>query len=469
MISTVASWELRRLYRDRRVVGLAATLVLLALVVGGMGWTREQGARTEVRQALEANRRDWVEQGEKSPHAAAHYGQVLARPRSPLVFLVPGVDPFTGVTLRLEAHARHVPAARPAGEDTGLGRFGLLSPALLVEVLAPLVLVLLGFATVAGDRENGTLRQLLATGASPGSLVAGKTLGLLLAGIGTAVLPFLGLVVLSLATGDSGGDLLRSGLLILAWGLYLLTWMVVTVAVSAWSRRSHVALVTLVGLWLLTVVMAPRVASEWGRHRAPPESPVARARELEAQTREGRKERKKAYLAEVLERYSVGSKEELPVNFDALWLQAMEEYDNALFDQDLGRLRGRFQVHDRTAGIWSWVSPTLAVQRLARAAAGTDRLHMEHFSDAAEGYRRQIVEALNRAMAEGSRTGDWKYQTGKELWSSLPPFEYHPPSAREALAPRLPEALALLAWLLVSAGGLVQASRRLRGGGEVGR
>ncbi|MDT1893904.1 ABC transporter permease subunit, partial [Acinetobacter baumannii] len=57
-------------------------------------------------------------------------------------------------------------------------RFGQLTPAFVLQVLAPLLLVFFGHAGVARERESGTLRILLAQGVRSRQLVLGKFLAL---------------------------------------------------------------------------------------------------------------------------------------------------------------------------------------------------------------------------------------------------------------------------------------------------
>ena len=53
-----------------------------------------------------------------------------------------------------------------------------MSAGFVLQLLIPLFVILLAFGAFAGERENGTLRQLLAAGARPSGLAAGKALGL---------------------------------------------------------------------------------------------------------------------------------------------------------------------------------------------------------------------------------------------------------------------------------------------------
>jgi ABC-2 type transport system permease protein len=50
---------------------------------------------------------------------------------------------------------------------TSLQRFSPLSMAFGLQILVPLLIVLLAFSAFTGERERGTLRQLLSIGVQP--------------------------------------------------------------------------------------------------------------------------------------------------------------------------------------------------------------------------------------------------------------------------------------------------------------
>jgi ABC-2 type transport system permease protein len=112
-----------------------------------------------------------------------------------------GIDPYVGVAAWLEAHKQNEFAYRPAQDRTAVQRFGELSGANAFLVLLPLFVVMIAFSSFSGERENGTLRQLLSLGVRPRDLLVGKALGLAGA-LGLVVVPaaIVGVVCLSLTS-----------------------------------------------------------------------------------------------------------------------------------------------------------------------------------------------------------------------------------------------------------------------------
>jgi ABC-2 type transport system permease protein len=109
--------------------------------------------------AAQATRAQCLNQEKKNPHSAAHDGVYAFKPKSPLAIVDTGIDPYMGVAVWLEAHKQNEFKYRPAQDRTAVQRFGEMTAAEVLQVLAPLFIVLMTFAAFAGEREQGTLRQ----------------------------------------------------------------------------------------------------------------------------------------------------------------------------------------------------------------------------------------------------------------------------------------------------------------------
>ena len=120
----------------------------------------------------------WLQQGPRHPHDAAEQGMHVFKPEPPLAVLDPGIEPFVGSTVWLQAHRQSELKFRPAQDATGLQRFGELSPAWILQVLLPLIIIVIGFNAVSGERERGTLRQLLSIGVPTRSFLLERRLRL---------------------------------------------------------------------------------------------------------------------------------------------------------------------------------------------------------------------------------------------------------------------------------------------------
>jgi len=459
--------ELRRGPRGRLLAALMAVLMGVALVGGAVQYERGHQERDA---AQDADRSLWNSQGEKDAHSAAHFGQWAFKPPSLLALADPGVDAYSGGAVWMEAHKRNEMQFRPARDSGVTARMGGLTLAFVLQAVLPLVIIVLGFNALSGERERGTLRQLLGQGVTPQALALGKGLALL-RGLAWLLLPLAALLVLSgallAASGQGAGAVQRA----LAWvgghTLYLAGFVALTLAVSALARSSRAALVTLLALWLLATFVAPRVMTEVARSSvALPSAQEFRERiSAERAKTFGHDETHPAfaaYKAELLAQYKVQRVEDLPLNFRGLALRRDDEMGYSIYDRLFGELDAAITQQDVLRQAPGALLPLLAMQPLSMALAGTDTRHHRHFAQAAEAHRRVIQTMTSEDLIRNQRYGDTAYVSPAALWAKVPPFDYPPPSAAWALRGVWGALGLLLGWVLLSTTLAAVAVRRLR-------
>jgi len=458
--------ELRGITRDGRF--RTAAVVVLALLVAAVtfGLHTARLAEAEREAAQQAAEESWLSQGEKNPHVAAHYGKYVFKPPGVLAFFDPGVDAYLGVTLKLEAHRQHLPHDAAAQDASALQRFGQLSPAAVLQLFVPLMLIALGFGAWTAEREGGTLRLLAATGVPPQRLLTGKALGLAVAlgmVLGLPMLAGLGYAVVA-------GEGLRAGLIATIYGVYFAVYLGVVLFISARVATSQRALIALVAFWGVTCLVAPRVVAEISTLAAPLPSPAAFAQELSHSLTDGlpgtqgREARVEAIAAEMLQREGFEGAETL---MDDAMLQGIELAAEAAFeaevlDHHVGGLLAELAWQERVAQWGAVASPLLALRSLSAALAGTDFAHHHAFQAQAETYRRQLVAMLNAELARRGGDDVWRYRAGRELWARAPVFEHLPPGLGDVLASQRVALGVLFGWLALVAFGAARAARRIR-------
>ena len=468
MTRRIARKEFTDLIRDGRFRFSALMVGSLLLVSLGAGWVEVRSARAQLEAAQATARDHWDSQGDKNPHSAAHYGIYAFKPRLPLAFIDQGVDPWTGTSVWLEAHRQNDFLMRPAQDAIGAQRFGTLTAAGVLQHLVPLLIILLAFGALAGEREQGTLRQVLASGVTRKDLLVGKALGVSIA-LGLLVLPAAFLGAGALVVGSTAAESLvgRAVVLGFVYFAYFAAFIAAALAVSAWVRSARVALVALLAIWVLNGLVAPRVAvdlSDW-LHPAPTAFEFARTVEREMSTGvEGLQPPDRADItSRLLEEHGVETVEELPVNLSGITLQASEEFGNAIYDRNYGALWDTFERQSRVHESLAIVAPLLAVRALSMGLAGTDVEQHRRFATAAEMYRRDLMRRMNGDLAENSRTGE-TYLAGDELWESVPPLQYEAPTLAWVLGNRSLSLAMLGLWLLAAVFAATSGARR----GEVG-
>ena len=459
--------ELRRDPRGRVLAVLVGLLMLLALVSGALQFERGHGERDA---AQAADQTLWRSQGDKDPHGAAHFGQWAFKPPSLLALADPGVDAYSGGAVWMEAHKRNEMQFRPARDAGVSARMGGLTLAFVLQAVLPLVIIVLGFNAFSGERERGTLRQLLGQGTTPWQLAVGKMCALA-CGLGWLLLPLAALLALCgawLAEPGQGGQAAARAF---GWtaghALYLAGFVALTVAVSALAPSSRAALVSLLALWLLLSFVAPRVMTEVARSAVPlPSAQDFRERISAERTKTfGHDENHPAFAAyksELLKQYGVQKVEDLPLNFRGLALRRDDEAGYAIHDRLFGELEWSIDRQDLLRAAPGAVLPLLAMQPWSMALAGTDTRAHRHFAQAAEQHRRVIQTITSEDLIRNARYGDTRYVSPAALWAKVPPFEYAPPSAAWALAGTGPALGGLLLWLLLTGVFAAWSSRRLR-------
>ena len=218
--------------------------------------------------------------GEKNPHVAAHYGTHVFAPATVATAIDPGVSPYLGRSVKIEAHKRNLASHSQAPDSGGAQRMGEFSVASVLLLLVPLLLVALGYGMWSHERERGTLRQVMSTGVSRQPLLLGKSLALALVLAGLMVPA--GIIILSVLWSLSGGDgntLLRLGILALGYGAYFTIFGALTLFASAVAKSSR-GVVTLVGLWGAFCLIVPRVATEVASRAEPLPSQGQLARDV---------------------------------------------------------------------------------------------------------------------------------------------------------------------------------------------
>jgi ABC-2 type transport system permease protein len=460
IVTTVC--ELRQTWRDGRArVALIALLALFAMTLVA-GWAQQSRYDNDVRAAASADRRIWEQQGARNPHSVAHFGQYAFKPAGALTLFDPGMTPWLGTALWMEAHYQNTAAYRSREDQAAPPLIANLSAAFVLQYLAPLLLIFLGYALVARERERQTLKLALANGASVRAWTGGKLLALAVIA-GVLWLPSWLLVLL----GESADDRLRSLSLVAVYGVYLLMLCTLVIAVSAWASTARGALLALLCGWVLMALVIPRGAAVVAERIAPSTDAAQYWRDVRTAMKQGidghdaADAREKALLERTLAEYGVTREEDLPVSFAGIALQAGEEHGNEVFDHFYGQLQAAERRQRTVLRVASLLSPWITVRGLSAGIAGTDTDHHTHYTRAAEEYRRQLQRFLNADMTRHGKGKDFDYQSDPELWRQTPVFSYQTPALKAVGGAYLPDVLLLLGWLAASLAILSLAMRKL--------
>ncbi|MFY9351079.1 DUF3526 domain-containing protein [Sphingobium sp.] len=458
--SAIARKDWREFVRDRRLLVMAALMVLLSLAAVMTAYARVAAYEADRVATERRDRVTWESQGERNPHSVAHFATWALRPLTPLAVLEPGVTPYAGAAIWMEAHNQNGARARAIDDAAIAFDLGTFSVAWVLQTIVPLLIFVIAAGLVARERERGTLALLLIGGADARGLLPRKLGGLARIALLLAAPVLAAGIAAALLAGAV--DPLRLALWTLAYILFFGIVATAAVAVSALARTVSGAMLILIGLWCVAVLLAPRAGVAIAQATAPTPAPDAFWSALRTDLAKAPDPfEDKAFEAAVLQRYGVGKVEDLPVSFAGLQLDESEKHGAVVFDRHFGRLAA-IHAEQRAAMRWaSLLSPVPALENVSTALAGTDGPHQLAFQNQAEAHRRAMIGALNRDMVEHGAGEDFDYKAGSALWRATDEFRFHMPNVGATLRTIWLDLAILGAWALATALLLRLASHRL--------
>ena len=389
----------RELYDNLNSLRFAlATVLLLGLMLtNAVVHLREQPARiqryltsvTDARNALEARADSLYELAQKGP------GKLHKKP-SALHFCAEGGDPF--LSGAVESHhyfweygylksfwQMRYPAATPNLTNIRPD-VTKIDWAFVIGYVLSLIALLFTFDSVAGERERGTLRLMLANSVPRHTVLVGKFLGALMSiSIPFALAVLINLLVLSTSStvylsADAWG---RLGIIFFIALLYTCLFLALGLLVSTRVQRSAVSLVMLLLTWVTLVVFMPSVLALIASGFSSPMS--------KDELRIRQKQIKDKHVREYQRVFSRPNSEPLQAGSKYVTQEAAEQ--ERLVEERLNEQVSQVQY----ARSITRISPTAILQHLIESFAGTGlERHLQFLENAqryASEYRKFVVDA----------------------------------------------------------------------------
>ncbi|MBD3586919.1 DUF3526 domain-containing protein [Salinimonas sp. HHU 13199] len=453
-------------YWQRSRLSLAVLIIALSLVAASVWVTKVSNTDNAHQRAHMQSQAEhsFKDQPDRHPHRMVHYGHYVFRSLPPLGALDPGIDALTGNAIFLEGHRQNSATLADKKQSSGLTWISSLTPAFVMQIIAPLLLIILGFSMVTREREAGTLDFLKVQGVSLLALLAGKGLALVTA----AVLISTPLIIGVMISVINGAGLLSATAFIASYWLYLIIWSAIVLLISTLVRTNASSFSGLIAIWILTCLIIPRVASNTAGVivHAPGklETDLAILRQLR-EIGDGHNMSSRANSAmrdSLLAKYNVKSVDALPVNFKGIVAQQSEA--------DLTKVLNKFarqQMHQQTGQAeifryFGWLSPMIAIQNASMKLAATDLENYHEFLQQAETARYDFVQSLNRLHAENMTleqdSNKYRNDVAKKAatvsadnWQILSDFSFSPLSEKQ----RITNSLFAISQLLLMLGALL--------------
>lgn len=463
VVILLAKQVLNTAIRNKAVLGLCGIILLLMAYAAFSGYAAYK-KQTESRIKNEAEvRHNWENMPDKHPHRMAHYGYIAFRPKAALSFFDFGIESYTGNAVFLEAHRQNTVNFSEAGFSTGMLRFGEISMALILQLLVPLLIFFLGFNTIAAERENNTLKVLLSQGAGWKEIIVGKSLGLLSIAMllfVPAVLMTVSIWVLQNSTAATGDEVLRLLWLLVAYTIFFAIVSVIAVTVSAISKTAKMALVSLIGIWLLFGIVLPRATQALGNRLHPSPSKIEFETAVEKELiQKGDSHNPddpyyKALKDSVMKAYKAASVQQLPFNYGGFQMKEGERISAEIYTKHLDSLLDTYQSQNNVARSTSFINPFMVIKNVSMAFSGTDFGAYTRFQKEAEAYRYRLAQHMNELqmkLISNEKLADTAkpYSISKAYWAAFPDFSYKPLGQKEVMKNEIISVVALVFWIVV--------------------
>ncbi len=448
--------ELLVFYRNQTMIISTAMIWLLFIAAAICTCLDYQSAHAQRVQANTLFRQQWEHQ-QRNPHDAAHFGTYLFKSINLLNVFDTGLDDYAGTTYRVEAHVQHEPDATSAEGNDGSMRFGRLTIALILQLLVPLLLLFITATNITTEKENGTLKMLLAQGLSTSKLIWAKAISSYLF-IGAVVLPIFLLMILMLFT--SPGSILLLPRLLWVMSAFLLYFFLIALLgtlISTWSGNSGKALLTALSCWILMSIVIPKLLTGIADRSYSPMSRAAFTDLVEQGYRKGLNgndpyaARGERFVKKMLKNYHADSASQLPFNIDGLTLQYHEDYRTLVFNHYLAQVGQQFEQQQQFLTIAGIFNPFISIKRISMALSGTDYYHHHYFFKQAQHYRNHLIKKLNVQLAMHSKGIKGEYKVGPQYFTQTKSFTDDLPPIEEVVRLNQIAFAAILGWIMLLA------------------
>lgn len=460
--------ELKELIRDGRIKIAAIILLILLLIAVITGFFQYEKSSHQHQESTSKERSIWESQKSKNPHAAAHYGTYVFKPKFALSLFDYGITNYTGNSIFIEAHKKNNASFSEASDQTSLARFGTLSINFVLLYLFPLIIILIGYNTYTKEIESQTYLLLKSQGIHPIKLVIGKWFAVFF-----PVFMLTTIVFLVLGTILSQINHLEFFSWISIWtllGIYLLYYLIITsltVLISMWSKSSGISLVSSLFIWISFSFITPKIATNFANIKNPYPSKSAFNAKIEKDKKNGLdghnpwNEAAKKLEIETLNKYGVDSIEKLPFNYVGYRMQKGEEHEAEIYKKNYAKLKQIALKQNNSYKRLAYLSPFISLRFLSMDIANSsDNLHWK-FTEEVEKYRIQKQKFLNGDIKDNSIIGERGYTMSSEKFKKLPKFSFTPPPLLEILKDNKQGLLFLTLWLIIPFIGLFVSAKKI--------
>jgi ABC-type transport system involved in multi-copper enzyme maturation permease subunit len=237
---------------------LCTVLILLSVYTGVVNYGAD---KKEFAAAVALNKKNLENQPNYT--SLAGIGIKINKPPQPLGTIVKGIEEDVGRVAPVNIAADPNLVESKYGSNPVFAVFGALDLMFIVKIVLSLFAILFTYDTIVGEKEKGTLKLALSNDVPRDRLILGKAIGGYISLLMPLLIPLvLSLIILVVAPSLalSSGDWVRLLLIFLMFFLYLSVFFSLGLFISARTSRSSTSFLVLLFLWVVFVMVIPKVA-----------------------------------------------------------------------------------------------------------------------------------------------------------------------------------------------------------------
>lgn len=455
--NVIAQHFRKTVFKNQAVYFIFLFVGILLLYAAFTGWENYTNQNESSTKYQHQSREDWLKNPDKNPHRMAHYGNFAFRESSLLSVFEFGMESYFGNVLFLEAHKQNTANFSEAGFSNSMLRFGEISVAMVLQILLPLLIFFLGFNSVAYERENGTLKLILSQGISWKQLLLGKILGVASVMMMLFVPTLLVLVFIWLLLQNftiSIDETIQMLLFVCFHFIYLIFFCAIAVLISASSKTSKKALVSLIGIWLVFTIILPRTTQAIGAYVYEAPSKIQFNSDIEKDIlKQGDSHNPndvhyKAIKDSLLRAYKVDSIQKLPFNYSGFIMTEGEKISSNIYNKHLDSLLEIYKKQNRFSKIVSFINPYIAIKNVSMGLSNTDYDSYIDFQKQAEAYRYTMAQKMNRLQIKHISNDKSKPDAiDKSHWADIQEFHYEPKGIWDVLKSEVISIISIILWM----------------------
>lgn len=358
--------------------------------------------------------------------------------------------------------------AAPSGEGPASSELGLMDFAFMVQLVISLIVLIFGADAVSGEKEMGTLRNVLSNSIPRDTVLFGKLIG----GYAAIWFPFAlalvaGILVLSLTSFPlyDGEILVRILLIFVTSSVFILIYFSIGMMISSSTARTRTSLIAIVVAWTFLQLIVPKVSSMIAALVYPikTETVVSVEKSLATNTLENEKSKllgkqyQEIFGKDTMLTSDIGSSAK-----ELDWNSFREKVVRSYREKETEQIHSIDEAYEREKGIQqsigtdiSLISPSAAFDYLITDFCNTGISDKEKYVEAIKTHQQtldrelfNLVERTPLTFPSG-RTGAFvSFREVPDL-KSLPSFSVQRAGLSDAFSKNVNSLISLIFWLIV--------------------